>query len=74
MSLHRIASGDLARMRGLGGGGVRVKILNLWDRIEGGRGKDEYLFRLVNIPPFRLGSEGLSSVAESLVLEYDPPS
>ena len=74
MSLNRIASGDLARMRDLGGGGVRVKTLNRWDRIEGGRGKDEYLFRLVNIPPFRLGSEGLSSVANPVVLEYEPHS
>jgi hypothetical protein len=73
ISLHRIASGDLARIRGLGGdgGGVRVKTLILWDTIEGGRGKDEYLFKLVNIPPFRLGSEGHSSAANSLMLEYE---
>lgn len=72
ISLHRIASGDLARIRGLGGdgGGVRVKTLSLWDTIEGGRGKDEYLFKLVNIPPFRLGSED-SSAANSLMLEYE---
>lgn len=74
ISLHRIASGDLARIRGLGGdgdGGVRVKTLILWDIIEGGRGKDEYLFKFVNIPPFRLGSEGDSSTANSLMLEYE---
>jgi hypothetical protein len=79
-SLNRIASGDLARIRGLGGdggggGGVRVKTFvmgDLGDLIEGVRGKDEYLFKLVSIPPFRLGSEGLSSVADSLMLEDDP--
>lgn len=77
MSLNRSASGDLARIRGLGddgggGDGVPVKTLVLDDFIEGGRrGKDEYLFKLVSIPPFRLGSEGLSSVADSLMLEDD---
>jgi hypothetical protein len=78
MSLNRIASGDLARIRGLGGDGgggdgVRLKLLALGDFIEGGRGKDEYLFKLVSIPipPFRLGSEGLSSGADSLMLEDD---
>ena len=77
MSLNRIASGDLARIRGLGGDGgggdaVRGKALVLGDLIEGGRGKDEYLFKLVSIPPFCLGSEGLSSEADSLMLEDDP--
>ena len=48
-----------------------MKTLILWDTIEGGRGNDEYLFRLVNIPPFRLGSEGLSSAANSLALENE---
>jgi hypothetical protein len=78
MSLNRIASGDLARIRGLGGDGgggdgVRVKALALGDFIEGGRGKDEYLFKLVSIPipPFRLGSEGLSSGVDSLMLDVD---
>jgi hypothetical protein len=73
MSLNRNASGDLARIRGFGGDGgggdgVRTKTLVLTD---GGRGKDEYLFKLVSIPPFRLGSEGLFSVADSLTLEDD---
>jgi hypothetical protein len=73
MSLNRSASGDLARIRGLGGdgGGGVVKTLVLGDFIEGGRGKVECLFKLVSIPPFRLGSEGLSNVADSLMLEYD---
>lgn len=72
MSLNRIAPGDLARIRGLGSGGdVRVKTFVLGDLIEGGRGKDEYLFKLVSIPPFRLGSERLSSVGDSLMLEDD---
>ena len=75
MSLNRNASGDLARIRGLGGDGgggdgARVKLAFVLV-IEGGRGKDEYLFKLVNIPPFRLGSEGLSSVVDSLTLEED---
>jgi hypothetical protein len=77
MSLNRKASGDLARIRRLGGDGgggdgVRGKTLVRGDFIEGGgRGKDEYLFKLVSIPPFRLGSEGLSSVADSFMLEDD---
>jgi hypothetical protein len=76
ISLNCIASGDLARIRGLGGDGgggdgVLGKTLVLGDLIEGGRGRDEYLFKLVSIPPFRLGSEGLSSVADSLMLEDD---
>jgi hypothetical protein len=76
MSLNRIASGDLARIRGLGGDGgggdgVRVKALALGDFTEGGRGKDEYLFKLVSIPNFRLGSVGLSSGTDSLMLEDD---
>jgi len=75
MSLKRIASGDLARIRGLGNGGgdgVRVKTLVLWDLVEGGRGKDEYLFKLVSTPPLRLGSEGLSSVGDVFMLEDEP--
>jgi hypothetical protein len=77
MSLNRNASGDLARIRGLGGDGgggdgVRVKTVVLGDFTVGGRGKDEYLFKFVSIPPFRLGSEGLSPVADSLMLEDDP--
>jgi hypothetical protein len=76
MSLNRIASGDLARIRGLGGDGgggdgVRAKTFVLGDFTAGGRGKDEYLFKLVSIPLFRLGSEGLSSVVDSLMLEDD---
>jgi len=72
-SLNRIASGDLARMRGGGlGDGDRVKMLILGDLAEGGRGKEEYLFRLVNNPPFRLVSEGLSSGANSFMLGYGP--
>lgn len=79
MSLKRSASGDLARIRGLGGDrgggdGVRGKAGKaqvLGDLAEGGRGKDEYLFKLVSIPPFRLGSVGLSSVEDSLMLEDD---
>ena len=75
MSLNRNASGDLARIRGLGGDGgggdARGKTLVLGDLTEGVRGNDEYLFKLVSIPPFRLGSEGLSSVADSFMLEDD---
>lgn len=75
MSLNRNASGDLARIRGLGGDGgggdVRGKTLVLGDLTEGVRGNDEYLFKLVSTPPFRLGSEGLSSVADSFMLEDD---
>jgi hypothetical protein len=76
MSLNRNASGDLARIRGLGGDGgggdgVRGKTFVLGDLTEGVRGNDEYLFKLVSIPPFRFGSEGLSSVADSLMLEDD---
>jgi hypothetical protein len=50
----------------------RVKILILGDLEEGGRGKEEYLFRLVNKPPFRLTSEGLSSGANSFIPGYGP--
>lgn len=77
MSLNRIASGDLARIRGLGGdnGGGDVKEVfalgDLGDLIDGVRGKDEYLFKLVSIPPFLLGSEELSSVGDSLMLDDD---
>lgn len=71
ISLNRMASGDLARMRRLGGVGDRVKML-IGDFMEGVRGKDEYLFRLVNNPIFRLGSGGLFSVVNSLMLGYDP--
>ncbi len=76
-SLNRIAAGDLARIRvfggdGGGGDGVRGKTVVLWDLGEGGRGKDEYLFKLVSIPPFRFDSEGLSSVVDSLMLEDEP--
>lgn len=76
MSLNRNASGDLARIRGLGGDGdggdgICTKTLVLGDFTDGGRGKDEYLFKLVSIPPFRLGSEGLFSVPDSLTLEDD---
>ena len=42
------------------GDGDRVKMLILVD-IEGGRGNEEYLFRLVNNPPFRFVSEEPSS-------------
>jgi hypothetical protein len=75
MSLNRIASGDLVRMRRLGGDsgdGDRVTMLILCDLMEGVRGKDEYLFRLVNTPPFRLASEGLSSAANSLMIGHEP--
>ncbi|KAI0248693.1 hypothetical protein BJV78DRAFT_775023 [Lactifluus subvellereus] len=69
-SLNRMASGDLARMRVLGSGdGDRVKVLGdlVEDLVEGVRGKDESLFRLVN-RPFCAGSEGPSSGACSFVL------
>ena len=42
------------------GDGDRVKLLIL-GHLESGRGNDEYLFRLVNNPPFRLVSEEPSS-------------
>jgi hypothetical protein len=72
MSLNRMASGDLARMRCGGlGDGDREKMLILGDFV-GGRGKEEYLFRLVNNPPFRLFSEELSSEANSFMLGYGP--
>jgi len=73
MSLNRNAPGDLARIRGLGGDGGRGddNRVILEDLVEGGRGKVEYLFKLVSIPPFRLGSEGVFSVADSLTLEDD---
>jgi hypothetical protein len=67
-----MASGDLARMRGGGlGDGDREKMLILGD-FEGGRGREEYLFRLVNSPRFRLFSEGQSSGTNSFVLGYGP--
>jgi hypothetical protein len=76
MSLKRIACGDLARIRRLGNGGggdgVRGTALVLWDLVEGVRGKDEYLFKLVSTPPLRLGSEGLSSVGDPFMLEDEP--
>jgi hypothetical protein len=56
---------------GGGGDGVRVKTLVLGDFTVGGRGRDEYLFKLVSIPPFRLGSKGLSPVGDSLMLDDD---
>lgn len=72
MSLNRMASGDLARMRGGGlGDGDREKILILGDFV-GGRGKEEYLFRLVNSPRFHLFSKGPSSGADSLMLGCGP--
>ena len=49
----------------------RVKMLSLGD-LEGGRGNEEYLFRLVNNPPFRLVSEELSSRPDSFLRGYGP--
>jgi hypothetical protein len=67
-SLNRMASGDLARMRGLGSGdGDRIKVLILADLVEGVRGKDEYLFRLVNVP-FCAGVEEASSGTSSVIV------
>jgi len=71
-SLNRIASGDLARMRGGDlGDGDRVKMLILGD-LEGGRGNEEYLLRLVNNPLFRLVSEEPSSRPDSFIRGYGP--
>lgn len=72
-----MASGDLARMRGRGGDSGdddRVKILilgDLGDLVDGVRGNDEYLFRLVNTP-LRGGDEGASSGPISLMLGWEP--
>jgi hypothetical protein len=49
----------------------RVKMLILVD-LEGGRGNEEYLFRLVNNPPFRLISEEPSSRADSFMRGFEP--
>ena len=71
-SLNRIASGDLARMRGGDlGDGDREKMLILGD-LEGGRGNEEYLFRLVNNPPLRLVSEEPSPRLGSFMRGYGP--
>ena len=53
------------------GDGDRVKMLILVD-IEGGRGNEEYLFRLVNNPPFRFVSEDPSSRPDSFMRGYGP--
>lgn len=73
-SLNCMASGDLARMRGRDGDSGddddRVKMLilgDLGDLVDGVRGNDEYLFRLVNTP-IREDAEGSSSGGISLML------
>lgn len=72
-----MASGDLARMRGRDGDSgdedrVNMLILgDLWDLVDGVRGNEEYLFRLVNTP-LRGDDEGPSSGAISLMLGRDP--
>jgi hypothetical protein len=77
-SLNRMASGDLARMRGRDGDSGddddRVKMLilgDLGDLVDGVRGNDEYLFKLVN-NPFREDDEGSSSGGISLMLGWEP--
>lgn len=76
-SLNRMASGDLARMRGRdsdSGDDDRVRMLilvDLGDLVDGVRGRDEYLFKLVNTP-LRGDDEGPSSGAISLMLGGEP--
>ena len=68
-----MASGDLARMRGRDGDSgdddrVQMLILgDLGDLVDGVRGNDEYLFRLVNTP-LRVDVGGSSSGGISLIL------
>ena len=42
------------------------------DDLERGRGNKEYLFRLVNNPPFRLASEERFSRSDSFMRGYRP--
>jgi len=76
-SLNCMASGDLARMRGRDGDSGdddRVKMLilgDLGDLVDGVRGNDEYLFRLVNTP-LRVDDGGSSSGGISLMLGLEP--
>ena len=53
------------------GDGDRVKMLILADP-EGGGDKEEYPFRLVSNPPFRLASEEPSSRPDSFMRAYRP--